>query len=222
MTKTLGTPRGHSPPRLRSRPETWLAAAAVLYSCWLLELLLPTGLSMTDSYVSELLAGDQPYRWLFRTADLLAAGCLLLATRRLPGRAVVLPLLVLAVATIADTVLALDCAASVDALCRYREGIGAVSLGHRLHQVTSVITVGSALVAAVVLHRRTRRWDAAAVIVLMIATSALSVVLQNQPGAGVVQRVQLLTVAAGLLLGARAVSGRRSLPSRSAGSRWDR
>lgn len=222
MTMTLGTPRGHSPPRLRSGPETWLAAAAVLYSCWLLELVLPTGLSMMDSYVSELLAGDQPYRWLFRTADLLAAGCLLLAARRLRGRVVVLPLLVFAVATIADTLLALDCAASVDALCRYRENVGAVSLGHRLHQVTSVVTVGSALVSAVVLLRRTRRWDAAAVVGLLVATSALSVVLQNQPGAGLVQRVQLLTVAAGLLLGALAVSGRRLLPSRSAGSRWAR
>jgi hypothetical protein len=214
---TLEMPRGHAPPRLRSLPETWLACAAVLYSCWLLELVVPAGLSMMDSYVSELLAGDQPYRWLFRATDLLAAGCLLLAARRLRGRAVVLPLLVLGVATIADTLLALDCAASVDALCRYREDVGAVSLGHRLHEVTSIVTVGSALVAAVVLYRRTRRRDAAAVVGLMVATGALSVVLQNQPGAGLVQRVQLLTIAAGLLLGARVVRGRRWLPSSSAG-----
>lgn len=197
----------------------WLVAAALLYSCWLLELVLPTGLSFVDSYVSELLAGDQPFRWLFRATDVLAAGCLLLAARRLRPRLIRISLVVFAVATIADTVLSLDCAASVDALCRYRESIGAVSLGHRLHQVTSALTAGSALVAAVGLVRRTRRWDAGLVAGLLAATGVLSVVLMNQPGAGMVQRVQLLTVAAGLLLAAR---GRSWLPSTSAGSRWGR
>ncbi|GGU78176.1 DUF998 domain-containing protein [Lentzea flava] len=174
--------------------RTWLIAAALLYSCWLLELVLPTGLSVVDSYVSELLADDQPFRWLLRTTDVLAAACLLLAART--PRA--WPLLVFAAATLADTVLSLDCAASVDALCRYRENIGAVSLGHRLHQVTSALTFVSALIFAVRLRSRV-------VIGLLLTTGVLSVVLANQPGAGLVQRVQLLTIAAGLLLAARAV-----------------
>jgi hypothetical protein len=203
----------------RDRPEVWLAAAALLYSCWLLELVLPTGLSLVDSYVSELLADDQPFRWVFRVTDLLAATCVLLAARRLRTRVIAVPLLVFAVATIADTVLSLDCAASVDALCRYRENAGAVSLGHRAHQLTSVLTFISALIAAVGLARYTRRWDAWLVVGLLATTGVLSGVLANQPGAGVVQRVQLLTVAAGLLLGARR---RRWPPSTSAESRWGR
>lgn len=204
---------------VRNRPQVWLAAAALLYSCWLLELVLPTGLSSVDSYVSELLAGDQPFRWLFRATDLLAATCVLLAARRLRTRVIAVPLLVFAAATVADTMLSLDCAASVDALCRYRETVGAVSLGHRLHEVTSVLTFVSALVAAVGLAHHTRRWDAWLVAGLLTTTGVLSVVLANQPGAGLVQRVQLLTVAAGLLLGARRT---RWPPSRSAESRWGR
>jgi hypothetical protein len=200
----LERPSGRAVPRLLGRPGTWLVAAAFLYSCWLLELTLPTGLSIVDSYVSELLADDQPYRWFFRVTDAPAACCLFLAARRMRGRLVVAAVLVFAAATLADTVLSLDCAASVDALCRSREGTGSVSLGHQLHQVTSVLTFGSALVAAAGLGLSTRRWSAGVVVAPLAATGVLSVVLVNQPGAGLVQRVQLLTIAAGLLLGARA------------------
>lgn len=114
--------------------------------------------------------------------------------------------------------LSLDCAVSVDALCRYREATGSVSLGHRLHQVTSVLTFGSALAAAIGLARSTRWWPARVVVTLLATTGVLSAVLVNQPGAGLVQRVQLLTVAAGLLLGAR-FSARRSFvePGQPAG-----
>ena len=189
-----------------TRPGGWLAAAAVLYSCWLLELVLPTGMSLVDSYVSELLADDQPYRWVFRSTDSLAACCLLVSAFLLRGRLVVAAVLVFALATLADTALALDCAPSVDPQCRSREVSGSVSLSHRLHQVTSVLTFGGALTAAAVLERGTRRWSARAVLVLLAATGALSAVLVNQPGAGLVQRLQLLAIAAGLLLGARVSS----------------
>lgn len=208
-------------PRRFDQPGVWLVVAALLYSSWLLELVLPTGLSVVDSYVSELLADDQPYRWLFRVTDALAACCLVLAARRMRGRLIIASLLVFAAATLADTVLSLDCAASVDALCRHREATGSVSLGHRLHQVTSVLTFGSALAAAAGLERSTRRWHARAVVLLLATTGVLSAVLMNQPGAGLVQRVQLLTVAFGLVLGARAAfSAGRSFvePGRPAGS----
>lgn len=191
-------------PHRLDQPGVWLVVAALLYSSWLLELVLPTSLSVVDSYVSELLADDQPYRWVFRVTDALAACCLLLAVRRMRGRLIIASVLVFAATTLADTVLSLDCAASVDALCRYREDTGSVSLGHRLHQVTSVLTFGSALAAAAGLERSTRRWHARVVVALLATTGVLSAVLVNQPGAGLVQRVQLLTVATGLLLGARA------------------
>ncbi|HEX7309263.1 DUF998 domain-containing protein [Lentzea sp.] len=204
MSEQRSRSRGRSRPF--TRPGGWLVAAAVLYSCWLLEPVLSTGLSPVDSYVSELLAGDQPFRWLFRATDALAALCLLAASIRLRGRWAVAAVLIFALATLADTALALDCAPSADALCRGREVSGAVSLSHRLHQVTSVLTFAGALGAAVVLERRTRWWSARAVLVLLAVTGALSALLVNQPGAGLVQRLQLLTVAAGLLLGARAWS----------------
>ncbi len=191
------------------KPAAWLVAAAVLYSCWLLELVLPTGLSVVDGYVSELLADDQPYRWVFRVTDTLAAGCLLLAARGMRGRLVVVAVLAFAVATLADTALSLDCAASADALCRQREDTGAVSLAHWLHQVTSLLTFGGALVAFIGLERRTRRWDARVVVALLAVTGVLSVVLAYQPGAGLVQRAQLLIIAAGLLLMARSCGGGR-------------
>jgi hypothetical protein len=193
-----------------TQPGVWLVAAAVLYSCWLLELVLPTGLSFVDSYVSELLAGDQPYRWVFRATDSLAACCLLLAALRLRGRWVVAAVLVFALMTLADTALVLDCAPSVDPQCRSREVSGSVSLSHRLHQVTSVLAFAGAVLAATVLERSMRQWSARAVLVLLVATGVLSAVLANQPGAGLVQRLQLLTVAAGLLLGARVSSSGRT------------
>lgn len=178
------------------RPHAWFAAAAVLYSCWLLELVLPVGLSSVDSYVSELLAADQPYRLLFRGTDLMAAGCLVVATRRSHGRLASFSLLFFAAATIADTVLALDCAPSVDALCRYRESTGDVSLSHRLHQVTSVLTYLGALATAAAFARR---WQARVVLALLVVTGVLSLALANDPGAGLVQRAQLLVIAAGLV-----------------------
>lgn len=199
-----------------TRPGGWLVAAAVLYSSWLLELVLPTGLSLVDSYVSELLAADQPYRWVFRVTDALAACCLLPAALRLRGPWVVAAVLAFALTTLADTALALDCAPSIDPLCRSREVSGSVSLSHRLHQVTSVLTFVSALIAAAVLERSTRQWSARAVLVLLAATGALSAVLANQPGAGLVQRLQLLTLATGLLLGARASSRRTRIQPRPA------
>ncbi|ACU37246.1 DUF998 domain-containing protein [Actinosynnema pretiosum subsp. pretiosum] len=188
------------------RPGAWLVAAAVLYACWLLELVLPTGLSVVDGYVSELLADDQPHRWLFRATDSLAACCVLLAARHLRGRWAVAAVLVFALATLADTALPLDCAPSTDRLCRDREAAGAVSLSHHLHQVTSVLTFVGALAAAAVLERGTRLPGARVVLILLAGTGVLSAVLVNQPGAGLVQRVQLLTVSAGLLLGARVSS----------------
>ncbi|MFD5829617.1 DUF998 domain-containing protein [Lentzea sp. NPDC060358] len=215
MTEERSPRRGRA--HLFTRPGGWLVAAAVLYSCWLLELVLPTGLSPVDGYVSELLAGDQPFRWLFRVTDALTACCLVLAAVRLRGRLVVAAVLVFGLATLADTALALDCAPSVDALCRSREDDGAVSLSHQVHQVTSVLTFLGALGCAVVLERGTRWWSARAVLVLLAVTGVLSALLANQPGAGLVQRLQLLTVAAGLLLAARA-SSRRSPARRPSGA----
>jgi hypothetical protein len=62
---------------------------------------------------------------------------------------------------------------------------------------------GGALVAAAGLERHTRRWSARVVLALLVASGVLSTVLAGQAGIGLVRRAQLLTVAAGLLLGAR-------------------
>ncbi|HSR24341.1 MAG TPA: DUF998 domain-containing protein, partial [Candidatus Eisenbacteria bacterium] len=46
--------------------------AAVLNANFLLELVLPTGVSATHSIVSELSATGRPWSWLFRTGDAVA------------------------------------------------------------------------------------------------------------------------------------------------------
>lgn len=66
---------------MRAVTRTLAAALLVLggiaYADWVLQLFLPVHADLTTSFVSELSAGGQPYRGLFRAADLV--GGLLLA-----------------------------------------------------------------------------------------------------------------------------------------------
>ncbi|MFD3530816.1 DUF998 domain-containing protein [Streptomyces sp. NPDC058664] len=54
------------------------ALGALVYTAWVLEVVLGTGLDPVRAYVSELAAADQPFGGLFRSTD-LAAGLLVLA-----------------------------------------------------------------------------------------------------------------------------------------------
>ncbi len=98
--------------------------AAVVYNDWLLEFLLPTGLDPRHSYVSELYAADQPFHVLFSVIEVLAAGLVaagaLLALRHAPGRWAAAgwwSLVAFGTASVADVVVPMRCAPSVERLC---------------------------------------------------------------------------------------------------------
>jgi len=57
-----------------------IASGGVLYAAWFLQWIVPTDLSATSSFISELSATDQPHHWLFRTTDLLAGVSLVLGS----------------------------------------------------------------------------------------------------------------------------------------------
>lgn len=132
------------------------ALGAVLYSNWLLELVLDAGLPDADAFISELAATDQRYGVWFRGTDLGAA--VVLAAAAIAG-GVALPagrwsklgwtaLGVFAVATgLEATVWSLVCAPHSDPACAAREAAGAVPVGHRLHTLSSVAGVAAAIVS---------------------------------------------------------------------------
>ncbi|MEV1051513.1 DUF998 domain-containing protein [Streptomyces sp. NPDC049887] len=146
-----------------------IALGALLYTAWVLELLLATGLDPVRAYVSELSAADQPFGGLFRATD-LAAGLLVLA-----GAAVALPtrprrpwsvagwtaLAVFGLATALDSRLPLSCAPTDDPECAALETAGLVPATHAAHAVSSGLAMTGALtgmVALTVAARRYHRW----------------------------------------------------------------
>ncbi|MEU9188610.1 DUF998 domain-containing protein [Streptomyces sp. NPDC048484] len=147
-----------------------LALAALAYSAWTLEAVLPTGLPPAHTYVSELAARDQPYGALFRTTDLLAGVCVcvFVCTAGLPvfrgrppggpgaqaGRA---GLLLFGAATAVDSRLPLSCTPTADPGCAARETAGLVPPAHSAHTVSSTVALCGILVAMVALTLTARR-----------------------------------------------------------------
>ncbi|WP_194949332.1 DUF998 domain-containing protein [Actinomyces trachealis] len=138
--------------RLRSRLLAGLVVTT--YNSWVLWWLNDDPL-VAHGYLSELAAQDQPYQWLFRLGDLLAAVCLLLtawwghqAWRPWLGswaRWVAASVAVAGLGTALDASFNLPCAESRDAVCA-----ATPYLVRHLHELASVL-VGSALVAAIAL-----------------------------------------------------------------------
>lgn len=99
-------------------------AASVVYNDWVLQFFLPTGLHQRDSYVSELFAADQPYRVLFSLVEIACAALVVtggaLAWTVLPGSwasAGGVATAAFGVFSIADVLMPLHCAPSVDRGC---------------------------------------------------------------------------------------------------------
>ncbi|MEV8305825.1 DUF998 domain-containing protein [Streptomyces flavidovirens] len=143
-----------------------LALGATVYTAWVLEAVLATGLDPLRTYVSELAAADQPFGGLFRVTDLVAgllilAGALWAFARYRPrglwdvtGWAA---LAVFGAATAADSRLPLSCAPTVDAACAVREAAGFVPPTHAVHAWSSSIASTAAVVAVVALTVAARR-----------------------------------------------------------------
>ncbi|PAU47368.1 DUF998 domain-containing protein [Streptomyces albireticuli] len=120
--------RARAGPAARPARAGWaLVAAAVLYNAWVLEAVLPTGLDPRHSYVSELYAADQPFHTLFGgieilTALLVAAGALFLPVRHGPAAGTWAgagrwALVAFAASSVADVVVPMRCAPSVNHAC---------------------------------------------------------------------------------------------------------
>lgn len=141
----------------------------VLYNSWL-AWPLNGNPQILCGYLSELAALDQPYSWLFRLGDALAALTIALIAwlgrRRWEpwlgawARRLSVTLFLTSGATVLDVVFALPCAESHDPLCA-----ATPSLARHLHALTSG-TVGVALLLSFIcvawgLHAQ-RGWDRAA------------------------------------------------------------
>ena len=188
-----------------------LILAGVGYSAWLLEFMLPTGLSAWVSDVSDHFVVGQPYRQLFRTTDMIAGALLMLAAaawwrtdpRRPAARAGLIAVALLGAATVVDALFTPDCVATVAAGCRRRELAVQVSAHHLVHLGSSAVAAVSTLAAAAALARIAPvgwwRWWARALLATVVAGQVLSIALYPGGGGGGAQRVQLLAAGAGLV-----------------------
>ncbi|MFE0424958.1 DUF998 domain-containing protein [Streptomyces sp. NPDC058953] len=146
-----------------------IAVGALVYTAWLLEVALATGLDPVQTYVSELAAEDQPFGGLFRATD-LAAGSLVFAgavwalTRAVRGPRRPWALIgwagvtLFGAATAVDSRLPLSCAPTDDPECAARETAGLVPATHTAHAVSSSLAMTGALIGIVGLTIAARRY----------------------------------------------------------------
>ena len=186
-----------------------LVVAGLLYSAWVAEYFLDTGLDPTRSFLSELDARDQPYRQFFSAADVVtgslmvvAAGLGFLATPR--RRLVVTGWVasgIFGIATIADAKLPLECVAADDPSCPI-EPSGLFPQLHHLHALTSTIAVFAIFTVMITftvaafryrMYPLLRTLGSAVLIVTTLATAWL-LIADNLPGdysLGIAQRIQV-------------------------------
>lgn len=224
--------------RESGRPRQWatglLLVAGGTYSLWLLEFLLPTGLSPVRSFVSEHYPVFQPYQQLFRTADLIAGAAYVLAAWLLrkvlpPGRSAVVlgwSLAVFGAGTVADAVFVPDCVSTVDPVCERLEFSGQVSSQHLTHLGSSVITQLAVVVIAFAAGRLAARYGTRAdrtlvrVLFTIWATAGLTCVALYPLGwPGLPQRIQLLAMSTATAAAAIRCVHRRHTPPPRRGSR---
>ncbi|WP_181274694.1 DUF998 domain-containing protein [Brevibacterium oceani] len=191
------------------RPHWPLVAAVVIvvcYNSWLFAFVNPHPASLSG-YLSELAAAGQPYHWLFRSGDILA-GVLFIAVAVLGsrrwgrrfGRAS--PWLALAVATaglgtLADTIVHMPCAPTLDASCRLLFPQAPSGPGFTLHTLTStMVSLGflASFVCAAWGSGRPRRYLTLGGIVLVLTLGSWVVETTVGTGEGYVQAIQVLLV----------------------------
>ncbi|MCZ4512484.1 DUF998 domain-containing protein [Streptomyces sp. ActVer] len=206
---------------IKPRPTTaaLLALGALTYTAWALEAVLPTDLTPTHTYVSELAARNQPYGTLFRTTDLLAgvlvfaAGLLASLRPPSPGRwtkAGWAGLVLFGTATAVDSRLPLSCAPTADPTCAAQERAGLLPVAHSAHSVSSTVALCGILVAMPALTLAARRYapraplarSGPALVTLELAATAWTLTAiaaletgHDGWGLGVAQRLQVGVIA---------------------------
>lgn len=198
-----------------------LLVGAALYSAWLFGPFVDPHSRSMSSYVSELAAVGRPYSTLFRCLDFVCGAVVLTATvvvlRSRPQRWLIrigwCAVALFAAATVADSLLPLSCAPHSDPTCAAREASGDVPLTHELHLASSGLAGFAAVVSAPAFtisayrysnHRVLQRIGLGITALLLTSTAAILGAIwlgeKGHPAAiGVIQRVQLLAIAGGLV-----------------------
>nr|WP_245819541.1 DUF998 domain-containing protein [Rhodococcus yunnanensis] len=209
-----------------------LVVAGVLYSAWVAEFFLDTGLDPAHSFLSELDAADQPYEHLFSTADLItgllliaASGIGLWVLARRPLTTVGwIAIGIFGAATIADSQLPIECVAENDPSCPV-EPSGLFPQLHHIHALTSTIAVFAVFTAMIAFTVAAFRYGilplvrTAGTVVLVITSVATAwlMIADNLPGSyglGIAQRIQVTGMSLFLVVLGFALPSREGTPSR--------
>lgn len=220
------TPDQRTPFALRSvEVGALLAVASVAYSMWLLEFVLPTGLSPLQSFVSEHYVVSEPYQALFRGFDVVAGIVYVVASVRLrrllpfgpSGASVAIGLGVFGLTTVTDAQFVPD-SITIDPVCERLELTGHVSWHHLLHLGSSFVSQLAFIVVALGIQRlATLRGTArerilTRLLLALLLIAALGCLTCYEVGwVGIPQRIQLIVIAAGTM-GAAVRLLRRHVP----------
>lgn len=183
--------------------------AAVLGCAFLVQGLSRSTLPVADSLISELEARNQADSGFFRTTTLMSGvAAVVFAVRlrhRIPpgalGTAASCAVGLSGIGAVADALMPMDCAPSVDSACRRLEEHGRLSWPHQAHTWSSVLGTVAVLASLWLLGRHLRRepeWRMASALACtgggwLIAFSCVVAVMTlfYLPGVGVAQRIQV-------------------------------
>lgn len=234
--------RASTPPashRRRTAAVLWRIIALVVlvaYNTWVWTGPVNAHVLITNGFLSELSASDQPHNLFFRIGDALTAVLVALvgvvALRRWPtwaeawgmGRSTQLWwqtaaafLLLFAVSTGLDAISVMDCSPTLSPVCATAEQAGTLSWAHYLHTGTSVGAqigiLGSMIAAAVaaqtrvvIAARRRHLW-----VIAVIETVALALMMimliAGIPGLGYPQAVMVLLASVWFAIAAVSLAG---------------
>ena len=186
-----------------------IAVGGIVYSSWLLEFVLPTGLNPTNSFLSELDALGRPYRWVFSWADTTSGTLMVLSAITgllvFPRRALTnigwAAVGVFGAATIADSRFPITCIPTPMHPCS-GEPSGLFPQLHHIHALTSTIAVFAIFIAMIAFTWAAFRYRTMpllraiglTLLVITAVTTAWMLIADNLPGdykLGTAQRVQV-------------------------------
>ncbi|GGG18169.1 hypothetical protein GCM10007304_35230 [Rhodococcoides trifolii] len=195
--------------KMRTLLAVIVGLAGILYSAWVLEFVLDTGLDPMRSFLSELDAANRPFREVFSWGDRITG------TLALIGAAIGLSILprrrltvvgwsafgVFGASTIADALAPIECIPGIDPGCPSGPS-GLFPQLHHIHALTSSVAVFAIFVTMVTFTLAARRYGSwpllrtwgLAVFVVVTVTTAWMLIADNLPGdysLGLAQRIQI-------------------------------